>query len=89
MKISRCIRSGRVQSGKYGFLVFLRRNFSICCTIKFFSKCFSICVYLNSVFSFVKICFSSRVNRKVMIEFDLYLEFNKNSIKLSLCLRKG
>ena len=87
MKISRCIRSGRVQSGKYGFLVFLRRNFSICCTI--FFKCFSICVYLNSVFSFAKICFSSRVNRKVMTEFDLYLEFNKNSIKLSLSLRNG
>ena len=89
MKISRCIRSGRVQSGKYGFLVFLRRNFSICCTIKFFSKYFSISVYFNFVFSFVKICFSSRMNRKLMTEFDLYLEFNKNSIKLSQCLKKG
>ena len=86
MKISRCIRSGCVQSGKYGFLVFLRRNFSICCTIKIFSfaKCFSLCVYLNSVFSFVKICFSSRVNRKVMTEFDLFLEFNKSSVKISI-----
>ena len=79
MKISRCIRGARFQSGKYGFLLFLRRNFSICCRIKFsFVKCFSICVYLNSVFSLVKICFSSRVNRKVMTEFDLYLEFNKS-----------
>ena len=76
MKISRCIRSGRVQSGKYGFLVFLRRNFSICCTINFF---------FPNVFQFpfiwiLYLCFSSRVNRKVMTEFDLYLEFNKNSI---------
>ena len=52
MKISRCIRSGRVQSGKYGFLVFLRRNFSICCTIKFFFqmffnlRLFEFCIFL-------------------------------------------
>ena len=71
------------------FLYFCAVIFRFVVQLSFFSKCFSICVYLNSVFSFVKICFSSRVNRKVMIEFDLYLEFNKNSIKLSLCLRKG
>ena len=44
MKISRCIRSGRVQSGKYGFLVFLRRKFFL--QMFFNLRLFEFCIFL-------------------------------------------